>query len=154
MIEFFTKKRGLTLIELLVVFAIMGMLISIIVVSTTPQREKGKDAKRQADIKEITTAMEMCWEDDGQYPLITVDAGRVTNTSIASSVKTYFSPFPQDPNGENYYGKANAVIPPLTRQQYCMYAISGTLSPTTYFCASERGVLSSTTLPSLGACCY
>jgi len=151
MIEFFTKKRGLTLIELLVVFAIMGMLISIIVVSTAPQREKGKNARRQADIREIMAAMEMCLSDDGQYPNITAPAGIVTNTSIASSAKTYISPFPQDPDGANYYGKANAVIPPLTRQQYCIYAA---VSPTTYFCASEKGVLSSTTPPSLGACCY
>lgn len=151
MIEFFTKKRGFTLIELLLVFAIMGMLISIIVVSTAPQREKGKNARRQADIREIMAAMEMCLSDDGQYPNITTVSptdDKITNASIASSVKTYISPFPQDPDGYNYYGKPNTA----NHQQYCIYAV---LVPSgTYFCASEKGILSSLSSPSLGACCY
>jgi len=155
MLRFFTKKQGFTLIEILVVLAIIALLISVIVVSTGPQREKAKDAKRQTDIREIMNVMGMCYSDDGQYPDITVDASSiVTNTSIASSVKTYLSPFPKDSDGANYYGKANAVTPPATRQQYCIYAVLGAISPTTYFCASEKGVKSSTTAPSLGACCY
>ncbi len=153
--RFFTKKQSFTLIELLVVLAIITLLISVIVVSTGPSREKAKDARRQADIREIMNAMGMCYSDDGQYPDIAVDASSmVTNTSIASGVKTYLSPFPKDPNGVNYYGKANAVTPPATRQQYCIYAVLGAISPSTYFCVSEKGVKSSTTAPSLGACCY
>ena len=152
MIELFTKERGFTLIELLVVVAIIGLLISVIVVSTGPPREKAKDARRQTDIREIMNAMGMCYSDDGQYPDITVDAeSKVTNTSIASGasgVKTYLSPFPKDPNGTNYYGEPNGT----NHQQYCIYAV---LAPSgTYFCASEKGVLSSLSSPSLGACCY
>jgi len=147
------RNESFTLIELLVVLAIMGMIVSIILVSLGPQREKGKDAMRQADIRGIMNAMEMCLSDDGQYPNITVDASSiVTNTSIVSGVKTYLSPFPKDPNGANYYGKVNAVTPPATRQQYCIYAVL--VSPATYFCASEKGIKSSTTVPSLGACCF
>ena len=144
------RNESFTLIELLVVLAIIGLLASIILVSFGPQRLKVKDAKRQADIRQIMDAMEMCFDDDGQYPLIAVDAeGKITNTSLSSSLKIHMSPISKDPAGGNYHGKANPG-----RQQYCIYAILETISPTTYFCASEKGVLSSLSLPSLGACCY
>ena len=146
------KKQGLTLIEFLVVLAIIGLLVSIVLVSlgSRPQL-KAKDARRQADTREIMNAMELCYNDDGQYPNIAVDAeSKVTNTSIASGVKTYISPFPKDPGGGNYYGKANAA----NRQQYCIYATLESIAPATYFCASEKGVKSSTATPSLGACCF
>jgi prepilin-type N-terminal cleavage/methylation domain-containing protein len=148
------KKQGLTLIEMLVVLAIIGFLVSILLVSLGPRPQiKAKDARRQADIGEIMKAMEMCYNDDGQYPNITTVSptdDRITNASITSGVKTYLSPFPKDPGGGNYYGKANAA----NRQQYCIYAILESIVPTTYFCASEKGVKSSTTAPSLGACCF
>jgi len=150
------KKQGLTLIEILVALAIIGFLVSIVLVSLGPRPQlKAKDAKRQTDIKEIMNAMELAYDDDGQYPNITTVSDtddRITNTSIASGVKTYLSPFPKDPSGENYYGKPNADAG--NRQKYCIYAILESIVPTTYFCASERGVKSSTTAPSLGACCF
>jgi len=146
------RNKSLTLVELLVVLAIIGLVVSILLVLIGPQPQiKAKNAKRRMDVKEIAKAMEMCYNDDNQYPNITVDAqSRVTNTSISSAVKTYLSSFPKDPDGTNYYGKANAA----NRLQYCIYAILESVSPTTYFCASEKGVQSSTTAPSLGACCF
>jgi prepilin-type N-terminal cleavage/methylation domain-containing protein len=145
------EKQGLTLIEMLVVLAIIGFLVSILLVSLGPRPQiKARDAKRQADIGEIMKAMELAYNDFGQYPEITVDAGRVTNSSVTLGGKTYLSPFPKDPGGENYYGKANAA----NLQQYCIYAVLESITPTTYFCASEKGVKSSTTTPSLGACCF
>ena len=146
------RNESFTLVELLVVLAIIVLVVSIALASISPKPQiKARNDKRQMDIKEIMKAMEMCYNDDNQYPNITVDAqSRVTNTSISSAVKTYLSPFPKDPDTTNYYGKANAA----NRLQYCIYTILESVSPTTYFCASEKGVKSSTTTPSLGACCF
>ena len=99
------------------------------------------------------TAMEMCYNDDNEYPVITIDGdNKVTNTSLKSSLKTYLVSFPKGPGNESYYGKDNSDND--NRQLYCIYTILESISQTTYFCASEKGTRSSTIAPELGTCCY
>ena len=56
-------KKGFTLIELLVVIAIIGTLASIVLVSVQSSRVLARDVKRQADLRGIQTAMEICYGD-------------------------------------------------------------------------------------------
>lgn len=66
-----TKKglRGFTLIELLVVIAIIGLLSTVIAAPITEARKKGRDAKKIADIRSITTAISIYADDHGgSYP--------------------------------------------------------------------------------------
>jgi len=53
------RSRGFTLIELLVVIAIIGLLASIILASLNTARQKGRDSRRLADLKEIANALEL-----------------------------------------------------------------------------------------------
>lgn len=64
-------KRGFTLIELLVVIAIIGLLASIVAVSVNSARRKARDVKRIADLKTISTALEMYYDQYGTYPVST-----------------------------------------------------------------------------------
>lgn len=66
--ETFRKARGFTLIELLVVIAIIGLLSTLAVVALGNARQKSRDAKRVADIKQIQTAMELYFADKNSYP--------------------------------------------------------------------------------------
>ncbi len=50
-------KRGFTLIELLVVIAIIGLLASVVLASLNTARQKGRDARRLSDLKEIANAV-------------------------------------------------------------------------------------------------
>lgn len=87
---------GFTLIELLVVIAIIGILASIVLVSLTSARAKGRDAKRLSDLREVSTALELYANDhNGQYPCSGVGGSCSGSTC---------------PNGATYCWLANCTI--------------------------------------------
>jgi uncharacterized protein (TIGR02145 family)/prepilin-type N-terminal cleavage/methylation domain-containing protein len=84
------KNKAFTLIELLVVIAIIGILSTITVVVLQNARAKSRDAKRIADIKQMQTALELYFNDNGSYPT------SVTST-IASGSNVYMTLTPVAP---------------------------------------------------------
>lgn len=93
---FQSNQRGFTLIELLVVIAIIGMLSSVVLSSLNSAREKSRDARRLADLKQLQTALELIFDDTSppEYP----DA----LSSLSSG--DYVSSVPTDPRtGSEYY---------------------------------------------------
>ncbi len=64
-----TKQKGFTLIELLVVIAIIGLLASVVLLSLNSARQKSRDAKRLADVRQIASALELYYNDCQSYPL-------------------------------------------------------------------------------------
>jgi len=62
------KNKGFTLIEIMMVVFIIGLLASIIVISVSMARGKGRDAKRKADIDSLRTAIEMYADSNQKYP--------------------------------------------------------------------------------------
>ena len=65
------SKSAFTLIELLVVISIIALLSTLSVVSLNNARQKARDTRRVADIKQIQTALEMYAinRTDGLYPV-------------------------------------------------------------------------------------
>lgn len=84
------RKKAFTLIELLVVIAIVGVLTAITVIVLQNARAKSRDAKRITDVKQIQTALELYFNDNGSYP-----------TSITSTIATggtvYMTTYPTAP---------------------------------------------------------
>lgn len=92
--KIFTKSyRGFTLIELLVVIAIIGILSSIVLASLNTARQKSRDARRVADIKQLQLAMQLYYDASSTYP-----------TVLTELVPTYIATVPTDPVGQAPYG--------------------------------------------------
>lgn len=65
------NKKGFTLIELLVVVSIIGLLVSVIMVSVNSARKKGRDAQRRSDVHQLVIALELYYDTYGVYPTAT-----------------------------------------------------------------------------------
>ena len=110
------NKKGFTLIELLVVIAIIGLLSTLAVVALGSARTKARDAKRLSDIKQVQTALELYYTDQGSYPTGTAvvlgSAGAACLNAAAGLTTTgcanaYMGQVPADP-GSNAYTYTSA----------------------------------------------
>ncbi|MBP6868685.1 MAG: prepilin-type N-terminal cleavage/methylation domain-containing protein [Candidatus Pacebacteria bacterium] len=61
-------NKGFTLVELLIVIAIIGILSSVVLSSLNTARLKARDARRVADFKSVSLAMELYKDSFGAYP--------------------------------------------------------------------------------------
>ncbi len=93
------NKKGFTLIELLVVIAIIGLLATLAVVALNNARQKSRDAKRVADVKQIQTALELFYNDNNSYPGASSSVPGSTFGSPAFS--TYMATYPTYPTPSN-----------------------------------------------------
>lgn len=64
------KQNGFTLIELLVVIAIIGLISSILTVSFSVARMRGRDARRMADIRQMNSAIQMYIQENDHAPYV------------------------------------------------------------------------------------
>ncbi|MDP3975104.1 MAG: prepilin-type N-terminal cleavage/methylation domain-containing protein [Candidatus Jorgensenbacteria bacterium] len=81
------NRKGFTLIEMLVVVAIVGLLSSVVVVGVGGARQKARDAKRVADVRQIQTWFETKYTT--QYPDVTIYPAELPSdpsTGVAYSI--------------------------------------------------------------------
>ncbi|MCX6793222.1 MAG: prepilin-type N-terminal cleavage/methylation domain-containing protein [Candidatus Falkowbacteria bacterium] len=90
-------KLGFTLIELLVVIAIIGVLSTMAIIALGSARAKARDSKRVADIKQISTALELYYADNSNYPTTMTVGGAL----VSPSGVTYMGSIPSNPTPRN-----------------------------------------------------
>lgn len=63
-----TLSKGFTLIEMLVVISIIGILATLVAANLNSARSRARDTQRKSDIKNISTALRLYYNDIGRYP--------------------------------------------------------------------------------------
>jgi len=82
------NKKAFSFMELLTTIIIIGIIISTATVSFTKIRENSRDTKRIADVKQIQSALELYYSDNGEYP-------ETLGSSIVSGNKIYLEKVPE-----------------------------------------------------------
>lgn len=104
------SRRAFTLVELLVVIAIIGLLSTVAVVSLGTARAKSRDAKRQADILQLSKAIDLYLDANGSLPRVTTWCTTISNTNnnwgpdFQADLAPYLARVPLDPLAANQIG--------------------------------------------------
>jgi len=108
------KNLGFTLIELLVVVSLIGVLATLVLSNLNAARERGRDAQRKADMRNLQTALRIYYNDCGKYPINQSSniAGCGTcgtpslcpwGSAFETNLAVYMKKLPSDPLPDGYY---------------------------------------------------
>lgn len=119
-----SAKKGFTLVELLIVIAIIGILSSIVISSTTVSRAKARDVRRISDMKEIQIGLALYYDVNKHYP----------NDLDGLLTDKYLPSLPQDPLTLTNYEYL------VTSGKYCLGATLEDIIPSdSATCTSAAG---------------
>jgi len=93
-----SSSKGFTLVELLVVIAIIGILATLLLLQLGVARQRARDAKRIVDISQVRTAVELYFDDFGNYPQVAT-----WSALDAIFVPKYMTQLTQDPLSTGTY---------------------------------------------------
>ncbi|MBN1585053.1 type II secretion system protein [Candidatus Uhrbacteria bacterium] len=139
-----SNKKGFTLIELLVVIAIIGLLSTLAVVALNSARQKSRDSKRVADVKQVQTALELYFSDENSYP--TEATAIVLGSATASSLSS--DGFAGTATGSTYMGLVPSAPTPedgdcdATNNPYSYVSADGSTYEITFCIGGSVGDLS------------
>jgi general secretion pathway protein G len=155
-------SRGFTLVELLVVMAILGVLVTIGLVSFRSSQMRGRDAQRKSDLKQLSNSLELFYSDYAKYPSevggliqgcpynpVTGSGGNCTwgASEFTDGRTIYFKNIPVDASGFSYLYR---IVDPPLNQKYQLFAflentedpacIAGNCSspPVTHLCGGTK----------------
>jgi general secretion pathway protein G len=89
-------NTAFTLIELLVVISIIGILATLVAANLNSARSRARDAERKSDVKNISTALRLFFNDNGVFPADSaIPWGSIWTNDDTSTV--YMQSVPNDP---------------------------------------------------------
>jgi len=111
------KQKGFTLIELLIVICIIGILMTLVVLSLSDLRKRARDTRRKADLTQLRVALNLYYEDNNFfYPECgyideelsdfgaTADCYYITlSSALSEGARPYVGKMPEDPKNVEPY---------------------------------------------------
>lgn len=118
---FLLHAKGFTLIELLIVIVIIGILSTFVISNFIGIRERARDAQRKTDLRQIQTALQLYYSDEGYFPEAAEMATCATPLSAGQngSGALYMKEIPCDPLKENNDEKSYRYSPYFAQDQTC-----------------------------------
>jgi len=114
-----SMKKGFTLLELLVTISIIGILLGVGAASFATAQKRGRDSRRQSDMKSIQKALEQCYAVDSSYPVSVTSGSALTCTGAAVTMNQV----PSDPKDDATYSYASMYSVGVGNADYCLCAL-------------------------------
>ncbi len=94
-----TNKNGFTILELLISIAIIAILTSIILVTISGIKERGRDARRLSDVNEIQKALNLYFSSHNIFPVFPDEVSINGEDAFSELLKNekFMSRVPADP---------------------------------------------------------
>jgi len=87
-------RKAFTLVEMLIVVIIIGILMAALLPRLKGAQERARDTARKANLSQISTALEMYFNDNGSYPDAVCTQWPIFKKAL---VPTYMNDIPRDP---------------------------------------------------------
>lgn len=94
------KQEGFTVVELVIVFVIIGILLTLVVVTFTDIQQRNHNTSRENDIKSIASQLEAYNVNNGFYPTLTQMNNKPAGW-VEANLKGLDPTALQDPQGSN-----------------------------------------------------
>jgi len=85
-------KKAFTLVEMLIVVIIIGILMAALLPKLKGAQERARDTARKANLSQISTALEMYYNDNGIYP-----NAKCASDLVGKLTPQYMNAIPRDP---------------------------------------------------------
>ena len=115
----YNRQKGFSLIELFIVIAVIIALATVSVLALNDQRAKTRDSNRISDNRQLRTALEFYYSDEGEYPIAAspIILGSKTAARLCAKTNGGFVASDTPCSEEQIY--MTAILPdPLATQSY------------------------------------
>ena len=129
-----TKKDfdGFTIVELLIGIVVIGILAALVLNSFQGVQVRSRDTKRKTDQNAMSTQLEVYYNDNGGYPIVTAQLN--TDTWITTNLKGASLDAFRAP-GQNSNTISSTATPTISQYGYTPLQSDGTTACTTAPCA-------------------
>jgi prepilin-type N-terminal cleavage/methylation domain-containing protein len=109
--------KGFTIVELLIVIVVIGILAALVLNAFGNVQAKARDTQRQTDVRSLATALEVYYNNNGNYPA-TISLGSGANQLGGVDAGAILAPNNRTVTGV-YSAAAGAAAPTTKANLYC-----------------------------------